>query len=254
MVRVAALGDFGTGDQFQARVARALCDHLTNEPFTHVATTGDNIYPFGDPRDFEPNFFEPYECLFDQGVRWHASLGNHDAFTGGGQAEVDEPAFGMKDAYYSWRLGPLAFVMLDSNDFDDFQLEWLDGALDEAKVAPWTIVVFHHPVYGAGLRHGSTPGFEEMLASTFATSGVDLVLNGHDHLYTRATNRDVTYLVTGGGGATLDVCRIPLPDPINECFSALHYVVIEATRSALTATAIMDTGKVIETVEILPND
>jgi 3',5'-cyclic AMP phosphodiesterase CpdA len=254
VVRVAALGDFGTGDRFQARVARALCDHLIDEPFTHVVTTGDNIYPFGDPRDFEPNFFEPYQCLFDAGVRWHASLGNHDAFTGGGQAEIDEPAFGMRDSYYTWRLGPLTFVMLDSNDFDDAQLEWLDRALDKARAAPWTIVAFHHPVYGAGLHHGSTEGFEEMFASRFDEAGVDLVLNGHDHLYTRATDGGVTYLVTGGGGATLDVCRIPMPDPVDQCFSTLHFVAIEATRSALTTTAIMDTGKVIETVKIDPND
>lgn len=253
-VRFVALGDFGTGDKFQDKVARSLCEHLNKEPFTHVVTTGDNVYPFGDPGDFEDKFFDPFECLFDRGVRFHATLGNHDTFTGGGRPEIDEPAFGMAGPYYSWKLGPISFVMLDSNDVDDEQLAWLDRALARAATAPWTVVVFHHPVYAAGLRHGATPGFEELFVSRFAQSGVDLVLNGHDHVYTRALASGVTYLVTGGGGATLDICRIPLPEPVANCVSALHFVELEATKKGLVATAITHEGEVLETVAVSQND
>lgn len=253
-VRFVALGDFGTGDQFQDKVAGALCDHLRGKPFTHVVTTGDNVYPFGDPGDFEDKFFDPFECLFERGVRFHATLGNHDFFTGEGRPEIDEPAFGMAGAYYSWELGPVSFLMLDSNDVDDEQLAWLDHALARAASAPWTVVVFHHPVYAAGLRHGATPGLHEILASRFSERGVDLVLNGHDHVYTRAEASGVTYLVTGGGGATLDICRIPLPAPVENCVSTLHFVEVDATKRRLVATAITHDGEVLERVVVRQND
>lgn len=253
MVRFLALGDFGTGDEFQERVATRMCRQFSSAPFTHVVTTGDNIYPFGDPRDFDEKFLEPYECLFDEGVRFRATLGNHDYFTGEGRPELEHPAFGMPASYYTWELGPVSFVMLNSEDVNDEQLAWLDRRLEESRDHPWTIVVFHRPLYTAGFRHIDTPEFEGLFADRFSNGGVDLVLNGHDHLYSRATTGNVTYLVTGGGGATLDVCRVPLPDPITECAATLHFVEVEATRTSLTAEVIDDAGRVLDTVTIEKN-
>ena len=94
-VRFLAIGDFGTGKPEQQEVANAMCAHLEREPFDFVVSTGDNVYPDGEPADFEKKFFEPYECLTDEGVRWHSTLGNHDAATAEGQPQIEEPAFGM---------------------------------------------------------------------------------------------------------------------------------------------------------------
>jgi 3',5'-cyclic AMP phosphodiesterase CpdA len=254
-VRFLAIGDFGTGKPPQQEVADAMCAHLDREPFDFVVSTGDNVYPDGDPEDFQEKFFEPYECLTDEGVRWHATLGNHDVSIDEGQPQIEEPAFGMPASYYTWRLGPIAFVMLDSNELDspgDEQIAWMEKRLRDARSAPWTVVVFHEPVYSAGM-HGSTPRFDTLLADRFEESGVDLVINGHDHIYASAFKDGIPYVVTGGGGAVLDKCRSALPAEVETCISELHFLEVEASESSLTTTAITPDGRILERVEARQN-
>ena len=255
-VRFLAIGDFGTGKPEQQEVADAMCDHLEREPFDFVVSTGDNVYPDGEPADFEKKFLEPYECLTDEGVRWHSTLGNHDAATAEGQPQIEEPAFGMPASYYTWRLGPIAFVMLDSNELDspgDEQIAWMEDQLGVARDAPWTVVVFHEPVYSAG-QHGSTPRFDTLLADRFEELGVDIVLNGHDHIYASAFKDGIPYVVTGGGGAPVDRCQATLPQEVETCIPELHYLEVEASKSSLTTTAITPDGRTLDRVEAQQNE
>jgi 3',5'-cyclic AMP phosphodiesterase CpdA len=254
-VRFLAIGDFGTGKPPQQEVADAMCAHLDREPFDFAVSTGDNVYPDGEPEDFQDKFFEPYECLADEGVRWHATLGNHDVATDEGRPQLEEPAFGMPASYYTWRLGPIALVMLDSNELDspgDEQIAWMEDRLLDARSAPWTVVVFHEPVYSAGM-HGSTPRFDTLLADRFEESGVDLVLNGHDHVYVSAFKDGIPYVVTGGGGAALDRCRPALPPEVERCIPQLHYLEVEASESSLATTAITPDGRILDRVEARRN-
>ena len=39
---------------------------------------GDNIYGGKSPADFKRKFEDPYRPLLDAGVKFYASLGNHD--------------------------------------------------------------------------------------------------------------------------------------------------------------------------------
>lgn len=68
------------------------------------------------------------------------------------------------------------------------QTQWLRETL-ETNTQPWTAVVFHHPVFtgredreNEWLRNEWKPLFDEF--------GVDLVLQGHDHLYARGHGPD----------------------------------------------------------------
>lgn len=252
-VRVLALGDFGTGGEDQDDVAQAMCRHLTSEAFGHVVTTGDNVYPEGDPAHFQDKFVRPYDCLFHGGVRFHATLGNHDILTRGGRPEIRHEAFGMPARYYAWNLGPVSFVMIDSNDVDRTQLGWIDRRLNRMRDDPWIVVVFHHPLYATGSRHIDTPGFQELFEQRFANAGVDLVLNGHEHLYSRAETAGVTYIVTGGGGARLDECGRPLPQPIIKCVSTLHFLELEATSEMLRVDVMTSRGELLESVRLDAN-
>ena len=47
-------------------------------PFELVITVGDNIYGGERPQDMKSKFEEPYKALLDGGVKFYASLGNHD--------------------------------------------------------------------------------------------------------------------------------------------------------------------------------
>jgi hypothetical protein len=214
-LRFAVIGDFGTGDSIQRAVAARMCRWYRNRrQFDLVVTTGDNVYPDGARRRFRAAFFRPYRCLRRRGVGFRASLGNHDVITNNGRPELREPRFGMKARNYIVRRSGVRFVIANSNDLNR---DWLRQALTPAIDDRWTVVAFHHPVFSPGTGHGSTPGFRPGLPRMFARKGVDLVLNGHDHIYSVSRLlRRIRYVVTGGGGAPLygcsekwftDVCR-----------------------------------------------
>ena len=100
--------------------------------------------------------------------------------------------------YYSFTYGNAKFIMLNTNiqgasGFSQEQYDWLVSEL-EANTAEWTIVAMHYPMYSAG-RYGSLPDLKgtsealrKKLHGTFVEYGVDVVLQGHDHVvsYTNA--------------------------------------------------------------------
>ena len=149
----AVIGDYGTGNLNQLAVAARMCAWRENHPFDLVITTGDNVYPEATPDRFEATFFDPYECLFQEGVQWRASLGNHDWAADEGQHVLEEPAFGMPDENYVLRESGVRFVIANSNEMDR---QWLRSALPAEKGDRWTVVAFHHPVFSPGF-HGSHP-------------------------------------------------------------------------------------------------
>ena len=230
--RFVAIGDYGTGGVEQLSVAARMCRWRRRHDFDFVVTTGDNIYPNADPARFDSQFFAPYACLLDDGVEWHATLGNHDWGYEEGAAVVTEPSFGMDGHDYVVRRRGVRFVMVNSNDLDR---AWLERHLDPPAEDRWTIVAFHHPVFSPGL-HGSTPGFED-LHDLFLRNGVDLVLNGHDHIYavTKATD-GLRYVVTGGGGAPLYPC---LPSALADvCEERHHFLFVQAGGERISAWAV----------------
>ena len=240
--RFAVLGDFGTGDANQQAVADSMCAWRAEKPFRLVVTTGDNIYPDGGRDRFDAAFFRPYDCLLSDGVRFRASLGNHDIVTGNGRPELDEPAFGMKGRNYVVRVGGVRFVIADSNDL---KRDWLRQALRTRAGDRWTVVAFHHPVYSPG-THGSEPGLRERVASMFARKGVDLVVNGHDHLYAvTKPRRGIRYVVTGGGGAGLYECSEASFSA--RCEERFHFVYVIAGDDSLWVRAIAPDGNVFHT-------
>ena len=113
--RFAVIGDFGAGTSAQLAIARRMCRWHESHPFSFVLTTGDNIYPDGARRHFRGRFFRPYRCLRRRGVRFHATLGNHDYVTRRGQPELREPRFGLRARNYVFHRRSVRFVVADSN-------------------------------------------------------------------------------------------------------------------------------------------
>src|ERR1043166_8473700 len=77
-LRFAVIGDSGTGDKYAVEVGRELVKTREIFPFDFVLMLGDNLYGGEKPRDFEQKFEKPYKALLDAGVKFYASLGNHD--------------------------------------------------------------------------------------------------------------------------------------------------------------------------------
>ena len=245
LLRFAVLGDFGTGGTEQYQVADRMCSWRANNPFNLVITTGDNIYQYGEPENFDTHFFQPYDCLLDAGVRFRAVLGNHDIGTDNGRPELEEPAFGMKRRNYVVRKNGVRFVMWESNYSNR---DWLRRNVGAERGDRWTVVSFHHPVFSPG-PHGGTPEYKPWLPRLFARKGVDLVVNGHDHLYARIpSKRRVRYLITGGGGAGLYGCDNPQSTEV--CIEEHHFLYVTVTADEMVVRAIPRSGGPIDTVVV----
>lgn len=236
----AVVGDFGTGDSNQQAVADRMCSWRANHGFDLVFTTGDNVYPDGDPDRFEAAFYDPYDCLLSNGVAFHSVLGNHDVQTDNGRPEIEDDGFGMPKRNYVVQAGGVRFVMIDSNSVN---MDFLRRATRAAEGDEWTVVSMHHPVYSPGTGHGSEPGFRPRLPRLFRKRGVDLVLHGHDHLYAATKSlKGIRYVVTGGGGAGLYDCTDPWFNA--RCEERHHFLYVTATADELTVKAVPAEGKV----------
>lgn len=202
MVRFVAIGDMGTGKRAQLAVARQMMIYHDERPYDTALMLGDNIYPRGSASDFREKFELPYAELLRRGVRFYASLGNHDVRRGR-EAQVNYNLFNMGGrSYYSFTKGDglVEFFTLDSTRMDDEQLRWLADALQNSK-ARWKLAFFHHPLYSSGKRHGSSERLRLRLEPVLVNGGVAAVFSGHDHVYERTRpQQGVQYFVSGAAG------------------------------------------------------
>jgi predicted MPP superfamily phosphohydrolase len=195
--KFSVLGDFGTGSQAQYQLAEQMVTLHGRFKYDLVVLVGDNLYGSERPQDFKMKFELPYKPLLDAGVKFYASLGNHDA-----REQRFYKLFNMGgNLYYTFNPSPdVRFFMLESTYPVPEQIAWLEKEL-EASSSNWKIVVFHHPLYSSGDRHGSDLLLREVLEPLFVTYNVSVVLNGHDHFYERVKpQKGIGYFVVGSGG------------------------------------------------------
>ena len=196
-VRFAAIGDMGTGESPQYEVAQQMLKAHEAFPFEFVIMLGDNIYGGSTPADFDKKFAVPYKPLLGAGVRFYASLGNHDNTN-----ERFYQPFNMNgESYYTYKKGNARFFVLNSNYMDPKQLAWLEGQLKDAGNGGWKICYFHHPLYSSGQFHGPSLDLRKLLEPLFVKYGVDVVFSGHDHVYERIRpQQGIYYFMEGASG------------------------------------------------------
>jgi predicted phosphodiesterase len=198
-VRLAVIGDMGTGAQPEIDVAQQMVKSRAVFPFEFVITLGDNIYTGSRPSDFEQDFAAPYKSLLDAGVPFYAVLGNHD-----GTNERFYKPFNMDGAnYYTYKKGRVRFFALDSNYMDPAQTAWIETKLREAGNGDWKICYFHHPLYSSAKFHGPATDLRKVLEPLFVKYGVDVVFSGHEHVYERVRPQNGIYYFTEGASGSL---------------------------------------------------
>lgn len=196
-VRFAVIGDSGTGDSQQYQVADLMDLYRQTVHFDSVIMLGDNIYGGHRPNDFRRKFELPYHALLDAGVKFYASLGNHDDPN---DERLYKPFNMNGQRYYSFKKGDVEFLALDSNYMDPQQLGWIEQTLRGSK-AKWKIAYFHHPLYSDGRTHGPDLDLRTRLEPMFRQYGVNVVFSGHEHVYERIAPEDsIYYFILGSSG------------------------------------------------------
>jgi len=180
-------------------------------------------------------------------VPWMVTTGNHDMEAwyspdgyGGQLARFSLPDSGFDartaPGVYAFTYGNVGFVALDANDVSyeipanlgysgGRQTKWLDTTLGElraSKTVDFVVVFFHHCAYSTS-SHASDGGVRAEWLPLFARHQVDLVINGHNHVYERTdavrngevgravpigastdpTKDGIVYVTAGGGGRDL---------------------------------------------------
>jgi 3',5'-cyclic AMP phosphodiesterase CpdA len=117
-------------------------------------------------------------------------------------------------AYYSFNYSNTHFVVLNTNedseqyrDFTPEQVKWMTADIKKAKAngAKWTVVLIHKGPYTTS-NHATDSdiinqnGVRNQIAPLIGKLGVDLVIQGHDHIYARTLpinkNNEATHPTT----------------------------------------------------------
>ncbi len=251
LLRFAVTADTGTGSLQQYAVGRSMAQYHQKYPFNTILMAGDNIYTNGEFSKISSVFALPYKDLRDRGVKFYASLGNHDIRTEKGNRQVNYPEFNMKgQRYYTHTHGDVRFFVMETNELRnpqdpnrDAQLAWLDRELAASK-AKWNIVYGHHNIYSVGV-YGVDAVMVKDVTPILKKHNVKLWINGHDHNYQRSNPIDgTTYLVCGGGGAGLYPV---MPQSWTAFAKSVHsFGIVEVYEDQIMLTGIDSRGQIID--------
>jgi len=241
-VRFAIIGDSGTGESEQYQVGEQMARYHAIFPFDFVTMLGDNIYGSKTPADYKRKFEDPYKPLLDGGVKFYASLGNHDD----PNSRFYKP-FNMDGRrYYSFKKGNVTFLALDSNYMDPDQVTWLAEQLSEST-SPWKICYFHHPFYTHARFHGADVDLRAKIEPLFIKAGVNLVLTGHQHVYERIKpQKGIYYFVLGNAGELRYHDLRPSPDTIKGFDTDRDFMLMEIAGDDLYFQTISRTGETVD--------
>ena len=148
--------------------------------------------------------YQEAKTVLDQShVPVYTTIGNHDIKNGGGKCYLEY--FG--SSTYSFNLGPVHFSVFNSSseDVSESEFAWLEQDLSNAQ-SEYKIVFTHVPPFdprpdGNHALLNTTTG--SRLMTLFEEQGVDVVFSGHIHMYNETVINGVTYVITGGAGASL---------------------------------------------------
>lgn len=200
--------------------------YLQHDP-EMIIHSGDLVCRGGEAYQW-PLFEESISAVRDADIPFYSAVGNHEWYTDDWDTidedfstyldyvdfsdVVDTPS--ETELHYSFDWQGIHFIFLNTMeewDGDNYtcptaQMDWLLSDF-ESNNLEIIIVTFHNPMYSIRADRPERWAQGESLRTTFqplfVDNGVDIVFNGHDHMYYRAFREGIQHVVTGGGGAPL---------------------------------------------------
>lgn len=166
---------------------------------------------------------------------------------------------GLEETSYVVDYQGARFVMLNSNARLDEQARWMDSVLTAHRGA-WTIVAFHHPLYSTGGERDNRKS-RDALRWVFDKHHVDLVLQGHDHTYSRShklvndavveeTQLGTVYVVSSSGPKMYPLNRRYEPVMAKMAEGMQLFQAIQIDGTTLRYRAITATGRTFDEFEL----
>jgi acid phosphatase type 7 len=179
-------GDVGQCNNPAVAATALLLDRIPGIVFT----TGDNAYPNGSDANFRDCYAPHWGRHRD---RTRPVPGNHDHESPGAGPYFNyfgENAGPYGLGYYSYWAGAWRVIALDSEIVvapGSAQLQWLRSELT-ANQSRCTVAIWHKPLFTSG-PNGPNRDMREVWRTLYEFN-VDLVINGHDHMYERFAPQD----------------------------------------------------------------
>jgi len=227
-LQILALGDCGNNSANQTNVRDAFLSYAAARNINPDAwiVLGDNAYNGGLDAEYTTGFFNIYNGTFLKNLKLYPCPGNHDYnnlaanlqkrgvnlpyydnFTMPIAGEIGGVASGT-EAYYSYNIGDVHFLSLDAYGTENgaantkmydtavgnAQADWIRADLT-ANTKRWVVCYFHHTPYTKGSHNSDTEtdlqAMHNYIPALLERFGVDMVINGHSHVYERS------YLIKG---------------------------------------------------------
>lgn len=177
--------------------------------------------------------------------------GNHDGEHALAYAYSALPG---NESWFAFDYGNTRFIFLDSEadgSVSPEQLVWLRSELARPATqrAAFRVVCFHKPPWSQfwnGGGHTQEPFVINEWVPLFRSRGVDLVICGHEHAYTRGTMNGVVYVVSGGGGGTIDTERVASWPHIKVEYTKYHFDILSVNGRQLTWETFDDNNAVLD--------
>lgn len=253
-VTFTVVGDTQNSPIVWGKIARLM---LRERP-SFIVHVGDMVQYGPHKVDWYDEFFRPASELF-RFYPLYPAIGNH---------EMNHPWFYQyfnlppPEWFYTVKKGDALFIFADTNKDilpGSEQYRRLEKILASSG-EKWKIMVHHHPVYTSSEDAYGNTWFQTQvhgdpnvmqLKTLYGNYAVDLVLNGHMHMYERTWplfrenvdyDNGVVYVTTGGGGGKLDQAGINRTWYAARTRSCHHFLSISITDNVLFANAIDTLG------------
>ncbi|TZF81154.1 metallophosphoesterase family protein [Pedobacter sp. BS3] len=223
-----------------------------------VLLNGDIFSSLKDGEDqIVAHLLQPVTNLFATQTPFIYSRGNHEA-RGEYCRQLPDYVNGREHKfYYSFQLGPMYAIVLDSGedkednhpayggilDFDDYRMEqkvWLEQEVRKPafRKAKYKVVFVHIPPYYTANKdaHGTT-ACRELWVPVLNKANIDLMICGHTHRYkirTAVTGQHNFPIVIGGGPKD----------------GERTVIAVKADSNALNLTMLDDSGKTVGTLTL----
>jgi acid phosphatase type 7 len=166
---------------------------------------------------------------------------------------------GLEERVYTIDYQGVRFVILDAQMKLSEQTPWLEKVLAN-NPNKWTVAAMHEPVFSVA-RDRDGHDTRDAFMSLFDKYGVDLVLTGHDHVYSRSHKLKNGKVVPDSGQGTVYVTSLmgEKSYPVNYHYKDLMeklegnlqlFQVISLQGNGLKFTSYTATGKVFDSFEL----
>jgi Icc-related predicted phosphoesterase len=230
-------------------IRRALVNQIAAIRPSFILVSGDLVLQGDNPADWAIWDAET-KPWSERKLPVFPTIGNHELYK--------DPAAGLRNyfqrfaelknsRYYSLRAGNTLTLVLDSSEDETAgaQGQWLASQLDHLpNDVDFVFLLLHHPPYtnskegflgggGHSMRAREQALAKMLEGRQLKTRPRFIVFSGHVHNYERYEHHGVTYIVTGGGGATpYTVLRKP-EDEYRQPGPTYHYCVVRVNGTRL---------------------